>query len=82
MNLNPRDYLFRWWKFQNKTLTYDTYGKVMWDTHLYTSQAGLRSNNVDEVLSFYEKELDYVRDFRKKTGTEVIVGEFSLSNYM
>ena len=81
MNLNPRDYLFRWWKFQNKTLTYDAYGKVMWDTHLYTSQAGLRSDNVDEVLSFYEKELDYVRDFRKKTGIEVIVGEFSLSNY-
>ena len=62
-------------------LTYDTYGKVMWDTHLYTSQAGLRSDNVDEVLSFYEKQLDYVRDFRKKTGTEVVVGEFSLSNY-
>jgi len=76
----PKDFTW-WWKFQNKTLTYDTYGKVMWDTHLYTSQAGLRSNNVDEVLSFYEKELDYVRDFRKKTGTEVIVGEFSLSNY-
>ena len=74
--------MFRWWKFQNKTLTYETYGKVMWDTHLYTfSQEPKESDNVDEVLSLYEKELDYVRDFRKKTGTEVIVGEFSLSNY-
>ena len=55
----------------------------MWDTHIYTKQTEPKeSDNVDEVLSLYKKELDYVRDFRMKTGTEVIVGEFSLSNYM
>ena len=72
--------MFRWKWFQLNQLTYDTYGKVMWDTHLYTSQAGLRSDNVDEVLSFYENALNNIRKFQESNGSPVIVGEFTLTN--
>ena len=62
-------------------LPYDTYGKVMWDTHIYTfSQEPGTSDNVDEVLSFYEKALNNIRKFQESNGSPVIVGEFTLTN--
>ena len=68
----------RWQWFK---LPYDTYGKVMWDTHIYTfSQEPGTSDNVDEVLSLYEKALNNIRKFQESNGSPVIVGEFTLTN--
>ena len=68
----------RWQWFK---LPYDTYGKVMWDTHIYTfSQEPGTSDNVDEVLSLYENALNKIRKFQESNRSPVIVGEFTLTN--
>ena len=48
----------------------------MWDTHIYTQG----SDNLDQVLGFYDGDLGKIRDFQSRQAAPVLVGEFALSN--
>jgi hypothetical protein len=54
----------------------DTYGKVMWDTHLYYPTM----DTVQEALDSYDTELPKVMAFSQKQSQDVFIGEFTLSN--
>jgi len=72
--------LFSWtydfWRWGDNRYPYNQYGKIMWDTHMYTGG----SSSVDEVLSYYNGDLGKIQDFQYKQSTDVIVGEFAFSN--
>ena len=63
----------RWRDFH---FPYDQFGFIVWDTHIYTPG----SDNLDQVIGFYEGDLGKIRDFQARQGAPVIVGEFALSN--
>ena len=46
--------LFSWthdfWRWSDSHYPYDTYGKIVWDTHLYTSD----QYSVDDALNSYD----------------------------
>jgi len=72
--------LFSWtydfWRWGDNSYPYEQYGKVLWDTHLYTGG----SDSVDQVLGYYDGDLAKIQEFQSKQGTDVIVGEFAFSN--
>jgi len=72
--------LFSWtydfWRWGDNRYPYEQYGKIMWDTHMYTPNA----NDVDSALSKYDYDLGKIQEFQWKQGTDVIVGEFAFSN--
>merc|ERR1711872_1372 len=72
--------LFSWtydfWRWPDHSYPYDQYGKILWDTHMYTGG----SSSVDEVLGKYDGDLGQIQSFQNRQGTDVIVGEFAFSN--
>jgi hypothetical protein len=58
--------LFSWtydfWRWDQNHFPEETYGNVIWDTHLYTPNAA----SVDEALSNYESDLEKIEDFQLK----------------
>ena len=55
--------LFSWtydfWRWSDGSYPYDSYGKIICDTHIYTGG----SDNVDEVLGYYDGDLAKIQDF-------------------
>jgi len=72
--------LFSWtydfWRWGDRRYPYDQYGNILWDTHMYTGGA----SSVDQVLSYYDGDLQKIQDFQWRQGQDVIVGEFAFSN--
>ena len=72
--------LFSWtydfWRWGDNRFPYDQYGKVVWDTHIYTPG----SDDVNQVLGFYDWDLSKIRDFQNRQNAPVIIGEFAFSN--
>ena len=60
----------------------EQYGKIVWDTHIYTwSQHNHEKvEDLEEVLSYYDKDLSKLQKFQKDQNTSVLVGEFTLAN--
>ena len=74
--------LFSWtydfWRWPDNRFPYNSYGNTVWDTHLYTHNR--QSDDVNQVLGFYDSDLSKIRDFQNKQSAPVMVGEFALSN--
>jgi len=72
--------LFSWtydfWRWPDNRFPYNSYGNTVWDTHIYTGG----SDDVNQVLGFYDSDLSKIRDFQNKQSAPVMVGEFALSN--
>lgn len=72
--------LFSWTRdlgyWKNVQFPYDTYGNVMWDTHLYHQG----SSDPTESLNQYTNDLNMVKDFATSTNASIFVGEFALVN--
>ena len=58
--------LYSWWYefvlWSETHYPYDTYGKVVWDTHIYTKD----KSSVDSALKSYDKFLKMVQSFQDK----------------
>ena len=72
--------LFSWtydmWRWPEERFPYILYGNVYWDTHLYTGGA----SDVNQVLSFYDSDLNGIKEFQQRQKAPVIIGEFAFSN--
>ena len=71
--------LHRW---ESNRFPSEQYGKVVWDTHIYTwSQHNHKPvEDLEELLSYYNKALMKIQKFQKDQNTSVLVGEFTLAN--
>jgi hypothetical protein len=69
-------WIYDFLRWKTNRFPYDKYGKVQWDTHIYTPG----SSNVDLLLELYEVDLLFVEEFEKLQNTEVMIGEFALSD--
>jgi len=67
---------YNYWRWPDNAFPYEQYGKIVWDTHIYT----LSTSSVDVLLRYMDWDLNYIEDFQRKQATDVIVGEFALSN--
>ena len=72
--------LFSWtydfWRWSDNRYPHDQYGKVVWDTHIYTGGAA----SVEQVLGYYDGDLGKSAEFQQKQSADVMVGEFAFSN--
>lgn len=73
--------LFSWvidfWRWSDLHYPAETYGTVVWDTHMYP---GFGYENVDRLLEIYGPGLFGVRRFQDRQQNGVIVGEFTIAN--
>ena len=78
--------LFSWtfdfWRWPANRFPYTEYGRVEWDTHLYTFwRDDGTSDDVDQVLSLYDEPIASTAAFQNKQNASVIIGEFTFANF-
>jgi len=75
-------WIYNFDRWESNRFPSEQYGKVVWDTHIYTwSQHNHKPvEDLEEVLSYYNKALMKIQKFQKDQNTSVLVGEFTLAN--
>ena len=75
-------WVFDFWRWPDLRFPRAQFGRVMWDTHLYTFwREDGTSDDVDHVLGLYDGQIQDCVNFQTRQEAPVIIGEFTFANF-